>query len=66
VKITLTDKAYELTKMKRPAANPPTTTTTIIGHGWSESKGMNYDDFDRFQTKYHGIPEHLIEANDHD
>ena len=64
MKITLTDKAYELIKMESPAANPPT--TTIIGHGWSESKGMNYDDFDRLQTRYHGIPEHLIESRDHD
>jgi len=63
VKPILTDKAYELLKMKRPIERPE---TTIVGHGWSESKGMNYDDFDRFQTKYHGIPEHLIAANDHD
>ena len=32
----------------------------------AETQCCGGEDFDRFQTRYHGIPEHLIEANDHD
>jgi hypothetical protein len=63
VKINLTDKAYELLKMKRPSPVEP---TTVIGRCIYESQCAGGNSFDRFQTAYQGIPEHLIMARDHD
>jgi len=63
-RIILTDYAYKLLGLTRPI---PRQFQTIIGRGFYESRATSPDDeFNRIQTKYHGIPEHLIQANDHD
>jgi hypothetical protein len=61
----LLNKAYPtegwLTKMNALRSKPlPASLPNIEPH----CAGGN--DFDRIQTQYHGIPEHLIAARDHD
>jgi len=63
-RIILTDYAYKLLGATRPIQKQ---SQTIIGRGFYESGATSPDDgFNRIQTKYHGIPEHLIQSNDHD
>lgn len=61
--IVLTDYAYELLGTTRPIVHEK---LTVIGKGVYESGGSAKDSFDRIQTAYHGIPEHLIPDKDHD
>ena len=61
--IILTDYAYELLGTTRPIDHEK---LTVIGKGVYESYGSSTDIFDRIQTAYHGIPEYLIQEQDHD
>jgi hypothetical protein len=66
VKPNLTDYAYQLLRIKRPGPAPKSQTITQRDRIPQEPQCCGGDDFTRFQNRYHGIPEHLIEANDHD
>ena len=61
----LLNKAYPagdwLTKMKALRSKPSPTSLPDI-----EPHCAGGDDFDRIQTRYHGIPEHLIAARDYE
>jgi hypothetical protein len=61
----LLDKTYPqdgwLTKMKALSSKPSPTSLPDI-----EPHCAGGDDFDRIQTRYHGIPEHLIAARDYE
>jgi hypothetical protein len=61
----LLDKTYPqdgwLTKMKALSSKPSPTPLTDI-----EPHCAGGYDFERFQTRYHGIPEHLIAARDYE
>lgn len=61
--IILTDYAYALLGTTRPIVHEK---LTVIGKGVYESYGSATDIFDRIQTAYHGIPEYLIQEQDHD
>jgi len=61
--IILTDYAYELLGMTRPIIHEK---LTVIGKGVYESYGSATDPFDKIQTAYHGIPEYLIQEQNHD
>ena len=61
--IILTDHAYKLLCTARPIVHEK---LTVIGKGVYESGGSAKDSFDRIQTEYQGIPEHLIPDKDHD
>jgi len=67
----LLNKAYPkegwLEKMKELSSKPPykpSYTHTPLPD--IEPHCAGGDDFDRFQTRYHGIPEHLIAARDYE
>ena len=61
----LLNKAYPqdgwLEKMKALSSKPSPTHLPDI-----EPHCAGGDDFDRIQTRYHGIPEHLIAARDYE
>lgn len=66
MKIHLTDAAYQLLRIKRPEPAPKSQVITQRDRVPGDPPCCGGEDFDRIQTRYHGIPEHLIEANDHD
>lgn len=66
MKINLTPLAYRLLKMEKP--EPPAQSLVITQRDRlpCDTPCCGGEDFNRFQTRYQGIQEHLIQANDHD
>ena len=62
----LTDAAYKLIGMERPEPAPQSLVITPRDRVWRDPQCCGGEEFNWQQTRYQGIPEHLIEARDHD